>query len=51
MNYGPGRDRFITVGALGIGPLLVKALLTEGAVVAGLSQHTARHLLALGAKL
>ena len=52
MNYGPGRDRFVTVGALLIRPLvLVKALLAEGTVVTGLSQHAARDLLALGAQL
>lgn len=51
MNYGPGCDRFVTVGALGIHPLFVKALLAQGAVVARLSQHTTGHLLTLSTEL
>lgn len=51
MNYGSGCNMFVTVGALWISLHLVKALLTEGAVIARLSQDTARNLFALCAQL
>jgi hypothetical protein len=51
MNYGSGGNVFVTVGALWICLHLVETLLTEGAVVARLSQHTPRNLLAFCTQL
>lgn len=51
MNYGSGGNTLVTEGALGICLHLVETLLAECAMVARLSQHTARDLLAPGAQL